>query len=227
VLVTGGTGTLGRALVPRLVAAGHHVRVMSRRPITRPGVEAVYGDLATVAGLAEAVAGADVVVHAASSPARNTEAIDVRGTARLLQAARTAGVAHLIYVSIVGIDRLVHQAARLPVLLLPTDFRFQPIDPGEVARRLVELSGAAAAGRVPDIGGPQVRTLGELMRAWLLIRGLRRPVWRVPLPGRFADTLRRGLNTVPGTPYGRMTWEEQLQGKYVLSAGQGGRDHRR
>src|ERR1043166_5836480 len=46
VLVTGGTGVLGRQLVPRLVEAGHSVRVLSRResPILPPGVNTVQGD---------------------------------------------------------------------------------------------------------------------------------------------------------------------------------------
>ncbi|MFN8567999.1 MAG: NAD(P)H-binding protein [Kouleothrix sp.] len=53
-------------------------------------------------GLSAALEGVDVVVHAASSPARNTRAVDVDGTRRLLKCAHQARVAHLVYVSIVG-----------------------------------------------------------------------------------------------------------------------------
>ena len=101
VLVTGGTGVLGTALVPALRAAGHGVRVLSRTP----GEGRVAGDLRTGTGLAEAVAGVDTVVHAASSPRRDTWVVDVAGTRRLAVAAREAGVGHLVYVSIPGVDK--------------------------------------------------------------------------------------------------------------------------
>jgi uncharacterized protein YbjT (DUF2867 family) len=102
VLVTGGTGLLGRAVVARLTAAGHDVRTLSRAA-TAPG--AVPGDLHTGAGLEAAVAGAAAVVHCASDP-RNPRTIDVDGTCRLITAARQTGKPHLVYVSIVGVDRI-------------------------------------------------------------------------------------------------------------------------
>jgi uncharacterized protein YbjT (DUF2867 family) len=103
VLVTGGTGLLGSALVPALRAAGHSVRVLSRRP----GDGHTVGDLTTGAGVAEAVAGVELVLHAASRVARgDPAATDVAGTRRLAVACREAGVRHLLFVSIVGVDRL-------------------------------------------------------------------------------------------------------------------------
>jgi uncharacterized protein YbjT (DUF2867 family) len=110
ILITGGAGGLGRELTPRLQqAAGQVVRVMSRRPrpaALAPGLEWVQADIETGAGLTDALAGVDVIVHCASSPARRTKAIDVDGTRLLVEAARGAGVKHFIYVSIVGIDRI-------------------------------------------------------------------------------------------------------------------------
>lgn len=108
VLVTGGAGSLGRSLVRALAREGHAARVMSRR--ARPagaaeGVEWANADLVTGEGLAAAVEGAEAVVHAASDP-RRAEAVDVGGTRRLLEAARAAGVAHLVYISIVGVDEI-------------------------------------------------------------------------------------------------------------------------
>ena len=64
----------------------------------------VRADLVTGDGLADALRGVAVVVHAASAPARHTRRTDVEGTHRLLDAAHRAGVQHLLYVSIVGVD---------------------------------------------------------------------------------------------------------------------------
>jgi len=101
ILLTGASGTLGSAVLPRLIEDGHDVRPMSRRP--RPGW--ATADLATGSGLAEAVRDVDAVVHLASSPTRTRET-DVEGTRRLVAAAKAAGVRHVVYVSIIGIDRV-------------------------------------------------------------------------------------------------------------------------
>ncbi|MFF4528578.1 SDR family oxidoreductase [Streptomyces sp. NPDC001407] len=104
ILVTGGTGTLGRALVARLLADGVPVRVMSRRPRRadddRPYEWAVC-DLVQGTGLDAALADVRAVVHCATN-ARN----DVAATRQLADAARRAGVPHLVYVSIVGIKTI-------------------------------------------------------------------------------------------------------------------------
>jgi uncharacterized protein YbjT (DUF2867 family) len=107
ILVTGGTGTLGKALLPLLVAEGHAVRVLTRRrdPLLPSGVRAVQGDLRTGAGLGVAVGGVERIVHAASSPVLRTRSTDVEGTRRLLEAARAAGAPLVVYTSIVGVDR--------------------------------------------------------------------------------------------------------------------------
>jgi uncharacterized protein YbjT (DUF2867 family) len=108
--VAGGTGTVGRELVARLVGQGHTVRVLTRRA----GAELPGGathhrvDLATGAGLAPALEGVDAVVDAANAgPARKpAEAVLLGGTRRLLEAEAAAGVAHHVGVSVVGIDRV-------------------------------------------------------------------------------------------------------------------------
>lgn len=104
ILVTGGTGALGRNVVKLLIDSGHHVRILSRRPGT--GDDWIQGDLATGAGLEAAVTGIEAIVHAASATVQpqKVHATDVLGTRRLLAMAREAGVSHVVYVSIVGID---------------------------------------------------------------------------------------------------------------------------
>ncbi|GAA0530520.1 epimerase [Saccharopolyspora subtropica] len=117
VAITGGTGHLGRELV-RLLTPTHRVRILTRRPGTDPEVEWVRGDLTTGEGVAELVADAHTVVHAATwSPVaqrgfphpvdfrRSPPDVDVDGTSRLLEAATAAQVQHFLYVSIVGVDR--------------------------------------------------------------------------------------------------------------------------
>jgi uncharacterized protein YbjT (DUF2867 family) len=109
VLVTGGTGNLGRHVVMLLRQSGHRARIFSRRP--RGHVDAVQGDLLTGVGLARAVAGMDAVVHAASAtrePWRG-RGVDVRGTRRLLAVAHEANIRHFVYVSIVGIDGVANR----------------------------------------------------------------------------------------------------------------------
>ena len=101
VLVTGASGNLGSAVLPRLTKDGYDVRPMSRRK--RPGW--VAADLETGDGLAEAVQGVDAIVHLASSPVR-TRNTDLEGTRRLLVAAEAAGVQQIVFVSIIGVDRV-------------------------------------------------------------------------------------------------------------------------
>jgi uncharacterized protein YbjT (DUF2867 family) len=104
VLVTGATGTLGRKLVGAATAAGHNVRAMSRHShVGYTGVHWAQGDLLANTGVDAAVEGVDVVVHCAT---QGTGDKDVTSTENLIAAARKAGVAHIVYVSIVGIDRI-------------------------------------------------------------------------------------------------------------------------
>ncbi|MQS14262.1 NAD(P)H-binding protein [Streptomyces kaniharaensis] len=103
VLVTGATGTLGREVVRLLVARGVPVRGLSRRERSGgDGVAWVVGDLVTGEGLGAAVAGVEVVIDCATSTGKK----DLVGVKNLVEAAERAGVRHLVYVSIVGVDRV-------------------------------------------------------------------------------------------------------------------------
>ena len=119
VLVTGGTGHLGRAIVARLRRDGHAVRILARRPGGDPQVEWVQGDLATGHGVADAVSGVETVIHAATnSPAaqrggfrpidlvHSPKDVDIVGTERLLAAAANSGVGHFVHISIVGVEHM-------------------------------------------------------------------------------------------------------------------------
>ena len=100
ILVTGGTGTLGRPVVALLREVGREVRVLSRHEgAAEPGVAYVVCDLRAGDGLDAALVGVDTVVHLADGTKGDDAA-----TARLVAAARRAGVGHLVYISVVGAD---------------------------------------------------------------------------------------------------------------------------
>jgi uncharacterized protein YbjT (DUF2867 family) len=106
ILVTGATGTLGSALVPALVKAGHQVRALSRtKRESRGNVEWAWGDLFSGNGVPDAVRGVDAVAHLATSGRKGRGAVDIPGTRLLIVAAREAGVPHLLFTSVVGADR--------------------------------------------------------------------------------------------------------------------------
>lgn len=100
-----------------------------------------------------------------------------------------------------------------PVLFAPS-LSFQSIDVGEVGGRLVELAGGAPAGRVTDIGGPELRTGRELAAQWAAATGSRRRIAPLRLPGRTFAAYATGDNMVPGKPYGRGTFGDYLEAKY-------------
>jgi uncharacterized protein YbjT (DUF2867 family) len=106
ILVTGGTGLLGRLVVERLHHEAGEVRVMSRKARTGSGNSRytwATADLRSGHGVHDAAAGVDVIVHCATAYGRGSEA---QITSRLVQAAQQAGTPHLVYISIVGVDRV-------------------------------------------------------------------------------------------------------------------------
>jgi uncharacterized protein YbjT (DUF2867 family) len=251
ILVTGGTGTLGRLVVPRLRDASCDIRVLSRQNHEAAGgVEYVKGDLATGEGIETAVDGVEVIVHCAGSTKGDEDK-----ARHLVQAASAAGVRHLVFISVVGADRIpivsrvdramfgyfgcklaaerivadsglpwttlratqfhdlilttVRQMTKMPVVPVP-GVRFQPVDTGEVADRLVELTLGAPAGLVPDLAGPRVHEMRELVRGYLRARGKHRPILPVRPPGEAARAVRDGANLAPDRAVGHRTWEDFL-----------------
>jgi len=80
---------------------------------------------------------------------------------------------------------------------------------------MAEAVVAGPAARLPDIGGPEVLTLGALARDWMRARGRQRRMMHLPMPGGFAAALRQGRNTCPDQRYGRITWADWLRKTYA------------
>jgi uncharacterized protein YbjT (DUF2867 family) len=102
ILVTGGTGTLGRQVVSRLRSGDSKLRVLSRQSHeNEDGIEFVKGDLATGEGVEAAVEGASIIVHCGG-----TSRGDEDKALNLVRAASEAGPRHLVNISVVGADRI-------------------------------------------------------------------------------------------------------------------------
>ena len=102
ILVTGGTGTLGRLVVRRLRDAGCDVRVLSRHSrAAKGGMQFLTGDLATGERIEPAVDGVETLVHCAGSAKGDEDK-----TRNLVRAASRVGAPHLVYISVVGAERI-------------------------------------------------------------------------------------------------------------------------
>ena len=103
--------------------------------------------------------------------------------------------------------------AKSPVIPAPPGFRFQPVDVTEVAGQMAELALGAPSGLVPDMAGPKIYTVPELVNAYLRAAGLRRRLVPLPIPGQAARAIRAGANLAPERAVGKRTWEEFLAGR--------------
>ena len=235
ILVTGGTGGLGRPTVSHLRAAGGDIRVLSRKP----GDGRVVANLQTGDGVTDALEGVHTVLHLATNRWN-----DAKQTGQLIAAAQRAGAGHLIYISIVGIEdipyryyaskleceRLIEDSGipftilratqfhdfvasfftaqrRLPVLFVP-DLPVQPIATDEVAVRLSELTRSAPAGRVPDIGGPEHASVRSLAEQWQTAHGTRKRTPHLAIGGKTVAAFRAGHHMTPLPGYGTETFAE-------------------
>lgn len=239
ILVTGGTGLLGRQVIAELQRTDREVRDLSR------STQGPYrGDLVTGEGVARAAEGAGTVVHLASKPPGKT---DVQATRNLLKALKPG--THVIYISIVGVDRhpysyyqvkracedlveasglpytilrttqfhdfmasLARSVARSPIVPVPAGWASQPIAIPEVAAQLAALAMGDPAGLVADMGGPQVLTLREIVELYLTAEGRHKPIVELNVPGKVSAAFRAGYQLAPQHAVGRITFEEFLKG---------------
>lgn len=235
VVVTGGSGRFGRALLPALAAQG-----LQGVPVGRADGVDLRGRTSLAHALGEVLPGADVLVHAATDP-RHARAVDLEGTGKLLAAAVEHGVRHVIYLSIVGVDRvpfgyyrakldaetavrscglgwtIVRSTQWFPFLAStlgtvarfgvgPRDWRFAPVDVDECAALVTRRVLAPPLDRIVEFGGPQ-----EVLATRVAKDVSGHAVLHLGIPGRASKAVRDGaLLPHPGGETGVRSWSDWL-----------------
>ncbi|MFD0270266.1 SDR family oxidoreductase [Streptomyces sp. NPDC127106] len=240
ILVTGGTGNLGALVVARLRAAGHEVRALSRHSREHPvdlmdgrgldaamaGAEVVVhcasnprgGDDVAAGHLIGAARRAGTVTNVVSISIVGVDVVplgyyEVKHAVERMLLESGLGVTILRTTQFHDLVAMITDAvAKVPVVPvpLPKGVRVQPVSVAEVADRMAELAVPTPAGRVPDMGGPEVRTLVELGRAYLEATGRKRRVFALPLAGRAYAGFLRGGNLAPQNAVGKVTFADFL-----------------
>ncbi|ALG12427.1 SDR family oxidoreductase [Kibdelosporangium phytohabitans] len=240
ILLTGGTGTLGRHVTPLLLDAGLKVRILSRKPQPpADGVEYVVGDLLAGTGITEALTGVTTILHLAGGAKGDDIA-----TRTLMAAA--GDVRHVVFISVIGADRVplawlrsqlaaeqairesgvpwtILRAAQFHDLVLKMTqgmaklpvvpvpgMRLQPVDARDVAARLVELALGEPAGLVPELAGPREYEMRTLVTDYLRAAGKRRAKVPLRIPGKAGRAYRAGDNLTLDGDRGTRTWADFL-----------------
>jgi NADH dehydrogenase len=192
-LLTGATGVVGTALLPRLLAEEIPVRCLVRDPrrlgADRVRVQIALGDLADPGSFRNALRGVDTIVHLGATtrdqPRGSIEEIDAMATLRLVQAAERAGVGHFLFFSVLGAsvhhrvrlfkakavaERIVQQSS-LPATVIAPSLVYAP---GDRWLRLVERLAYLPALPVPGSGRARCQPIWAEDVAACVVRALAR-----------------------------------------------------
>ncbi|GAA4231723.1 NAD(P)H-binding protein [Actinomadura meridiana] len=198
------------------------------------GLDAALDGIETLVHLAGGVRGDDVatrnLVRAASrGGVRHLVLISVTGADRMpqrflrtqLKAEQAVAASGVPWTTLRAAQfhdfalKLIRMMAKPPIVPVGKDLRLQPVDPRDVAERLVELALGEPAGLVPDMAGPKVYVLPELVRGYLEASGKRRVLLPFRVPGKAGRAYRDGDNLPrEGAVLGTRTWEEFLAEKF-------------
>lgn len=234
ITVTGGTSGPGTPMVDLLRADDRDVRVLSRKP----GDSHVMGDLDTGVGLNAAVEGADVVVHLATN--RKSDLKGTKQLLEAARNAGVEHFIYLSIVGVDQIpfayyrdkfanEKMIETSGVPFTILRATQFHsfpgeiismmgghffvnlpVQPIGVKDVGNRLAEIAIAPPAGRVADIGGPEILHGRDVVARLQAAGRVKKPVFTVSLPGKTFAAFRAGHH-IPGLPgYGTQTFDEWL-----------------
>jgi uncharacterized protein YbjT (DUF2867 family) len=220
IAVAGGTGVAGRLVVEEAAARGYHAVVLARSA----GV-----DLVTGRGLPESLRGADALIDVSNVQTvsrRRSRRFFRNATENLLRSSAQAGVRHLVTLSIVGIDRVdfgYYEGKRIQEALVESGdtpysilratqfFEF----PGQLLQRSpgpVAVVSGDPAGRLPELGGPEVLELPDMARSVLHATGRRAFLYGVRLPGSVGRAMATGgLLPEPGGPRSVLTFDQWLR----------------
>ncbi|HEX8486542.1 complex I NDUFA9 subunit family protein [Sphingomonas sp.] len=257
VTLFGGGGFVGRYVAQALLAGGARIRVAQRDPrqawFLKPlgqlgGTHVVAADITRPDTVAQAVAGADVVINLVGVLTGDFARYHVEGARIVAEAARAAGASALVHMSAIGADphspsaygrskgdgeaavraafpdativrpsivfgredqfvnRFAAMIAKAPVVpVLRAGARFQPVFASDVGDGIARIAadGPAHAGRTYEFGGPDVITMGELIR-WIA-QAIGRDPTIVELPDFAGDLIARA-GFLPGAPITRDQW---------------------
>jgi nucleoside-diphosphate-sugar epimerase/uncharacterized protein (UPF0548 family) len=195
VLVTGGTGVVGRATVTELLRRGHSVRLLSRGADEDTGewngpVEAFAGDVSAGDSVHGAAAGCAAVIHIAgiveeTAPEITFDSVNVQGTRHVVDEAVRAGARRLIFVSSLGVDRG------------ETDYHRSKLQGEEIART---FAGSWTIARVGAVMGPGDDTVSVLLRMMRMLPAVPvigsgdqpfQPVWHEDVAAALVDCIER------------------------------------
>ncbi len=200
VFLTGATGVIGRRLLPQLLAAGHQVTAVSRRPeqgelLARAGASPVAIDLFDPAAVHRAVAGHDVAINLATHIPRGTrmflpgawrenDRIRREVPANLVQAALAAGVPRLVQESFAPVypssgDAWIDETTPIQ----PERYNRTVADAEQAIARFTEHGGTGIVLRFANFYGPDAAQTHDLIRF-----------------------VRRGWAPIPGDPASFVSW---------------------
>jgi uncharacterized protein YbjT (DUF2867 family) len=198
IVLTGATGLVGSALLPRLLEAGEEVRCLVRDPRrlgpNRARVQITLGELSSAVSIRQAVRGARVVVHLAATvrdqPRGSIEELNAMATARLLRSSQQAGVERFVCFSALGAEpssrtRFFRAKAMAERAVLEADLETVVLSPSIVYAP----------------GDPWLTLLGRMMHLpWLPVAGSGRmtfqPIWAEDVAACAQAALERSLNGV-------------------------------
>lgn len=156
-VVTGGSGKVGGAVIARALAEGHEVLSVDRAPLeVQDGAESVVLEMSDYEGLVDAFRGADALVHMAAIP-NPTLAPDtvvhnsnVVGSYNALRAAAEVGIRRICQGSSINAIGLAYsQVQQFDYFPIDEDHASYVEDPYSLSKRICELQGEAIARRFP------------------------------------------------------------------------------
>jgi uncharacterized protein YbjT (DUF2867 family) len=227
IAVAGGTGAVGRHVVASLAAAGHEPIVLTRSAgvdvLSKAGLaDALSGASAVIDVSSVASTSARESVRFFGTVTKNLlEAEEQAGVGHhvALSIVGAAAVNAAYYAGKKTQEDLVKASGSRWTLLRATQFHefaaqmlqhgavgpvqivpsmlSQPIAAAEVGAVLAEIAVGAPRGREPDLAGPKVERMADLVRRYLRAQGSGRPVLQVPLPGAWGRSMRDGT-LLPG-----------------------------